>query len=169
MADNRGIIVARSDQDVDSDVVDFDSRRSHLQIDLARNPKHFDILTLHPTALSVDDINMYREETLLSILHGLKVTPRVLTYFYAVSAPGGAPFATAGSYFKNWFPMVASGAYQDVIIYTITSTTFTVKHTIEKFIVDGTTRTSIADQYNIQLKYEILSNEGSSDVTVFDP
>ncbi len=126
----------------------YDSRNVRPQIAIDRTPKHLDIFVTPATGIVTNVGNdYYAKETLFSMKHGLKYTPKPLVYFYLINSDRYG----VGKYFY------AYGAADDYLAYEVDDTYFKIVHVLEDYFHAG--RTSTAPTFgNIRVKYMIFSN-----------
>ena len=152
---NYGLVIAREGGTIQpGEEPDFDSRRKHLLVDLNASPKHFDIVALTGTALSIS-AGGSASETLLTIPHKLPYIPKVETYIY-IDDESGFNFQTgSGSYFRTFYPYSGSlGSVSDLVQGSADATNYYIKHTLS----GATAYTSDANTKPVKVKYFIFSN-----------
>lgn len=148
-----GIRFAPDGGNLRDDGAEYDSTRKHILIDPKANPKHMDILTMSGGSAFAGD-NVQREETLFSIEHELPFIPKCMVYFYVTDAPA-LHVASIGQYIGDDFPMSGTGAFTDVIYYTVDQTHFKIKHQHQS---QGGSGASQANQWQFRIKYMITNN-----------
>lgn len=156
----QGIFIAKPGKSVGPNNNQFDTNNPHLLINLLKNPKHMDIVQFRGGTNFVASNGAVSDqiETLFSIRHGLAYTPEVFFYLLALTYQGSATHAKAGSYAdKNMIISGSLGTITDSIYAKVDGESFSIVHELDNFWPINFT--SDAADYNLQLKYYILSRD----------
>jgi hypothetical protein len=146
----------------------YTTTQNRLQIDLNNPAPLFNLVTVGAgTAFSVDLTQVQSDtEQLLLVVHDLGYIPQVYTTLYLEPInPNIAPSNFNYSYGIGLVLLAEGGAGDDVIDYNVTSTTFTVNHTVQSFGGGTGSYTSYAPDYNLTIKYLICNNVGIQTIT----
>lgn len=158
----RGIYIAKDGKSVGKNNNRFETDRPHLQVNLKREPFHLDIVEFDggTNLVSPGGSAFDQTETLFSIEHGLPYTPEILMYLY-VTSYGGDPNDLKAGLYTNKLLVLASGLVGDLIYAEVDDTEMRIVHRLaDEF---GFGYTSDAADYEIRLKYYILSNDSHLD------
>lgn len=160
---SRGIYIARIGKSVGKGANQYDSNRPHFHVNLLKEPKHMDILTMSGgTGWSTSGVASQQIETIYTLKHNLPYTPEILIYFYSVSYAGSTTDSRAGRYYADLFVMSGSfGAVADVLYATVDRDNIYIKHRLDDYI-GGTGYVSPANNYQMRIKYFILSNDSGT-------
>lgn len=143
-----GIVTTKENETADNGRFAFDSSIPRLQVAVDKDPKHLDRIRVLGNNQDANVGNgFYIEETLFSIDHGLKYTPKVLVYFNNIFNN----IYNVGRYYY------AFGAADDYLTYRVNETSFKIIHITTGY--GAFPLTSAAQSAGlIQIKYMILSN-----------
>lgn len=161
----RGIFVANDGSPISRGSNKYESDRPHLQVNLLKNPVHMAVPPLFAggTALS-GGASTSQTETLNTIKHNLPYTPELLIYFYAYSYGGSTTAPQAGGYYADYYVYSGSlGTVTDILFAEVDSRNVYIKHRLDVSGLYPGTYTSDADDYQIRMKYFILSNDSHID------
>lgn len=141
----------------------FDSKNSHLLVDLKANPKHFDIIDIvcSPTFVAT---GATVKTTILTIPHKLRYTPTVDGYFFPAGANPLNPdqyFQNDGTYYHNYFSFVSVSGVgpTDRVEIRVDGQFLKVIYTVKALFADYTSA-----PFPLKLKYLIFSNEGYAEL-----
>lgn len=165
MRTHRGIFIAQDGKSVGRGSNRYESDRQHLQVSLIKDPVHMDVPPLFAggTALS-GGASTSQTETLKTIKHNLPYTPELLIYFYAYSYGGSTTAPQAGGYYADYYVYSGSlGTVTDILFAEVDSQNVYIKHKLDVGSSYVGTYTSDADDYQIRMKYFILSNDSHLD------
>jgi hypothetical protein len=140
--------------------ISFNGGNRHMMLDLNADPKHFDLVKLLGTAITVG-AGVTTSEQLFKINHNLGYVPYVEIYFYpagnAVANLG--PFSlidNTGSYSKNLYYYQVGGGVEDKLYMQVTDRSLFIHHSY----YSAAGGTSTANTQPVWAKYYIFSNIG---------
>lgn len=154
----RGIYIAKPGKPIKRTGNQFQTDKPHLLVNLQKKPVHMDILSFEGGRALVSSGVSDQKETLVEIEHGLSYTPEVLVFFYVKSYAGSPTDPLAGQYAdKALYYSGSNGAVFDTLYAKVDGQSLKIIHELDDQFGFG--YTSDADDYEIQLKYYILSKD----------
>jgi len=159
----RGVFIAEDGKGVDQRL-QYDSTREHLQVNLAREPFHLDIVNFPggtDFAATIAGGTVDRKETLFAVEHNLPYTPDVMFFCYVESYNGSATDPKAGYYFSDKLTLTGAIFVFDGFYAEVDEKEFRIVH---RHRTDpATDHTSDASKYSMRLKYYIISRDAGVD------